>query len=301
MLAEGFDAADTRRASARALVEEWTGSGSIEAPQFRPLHGYGALAASLHSELRGTGVRLQLETVVQHVRWRRGEVRIEGSFLGRSFSARASRAIVTLPLGVLQRSRGEGRVRFEPALAQKRDALMHLAPGPVLKVLFRFRRAFWEELDGGRYRRAAFFHAPGARFPTFWTALPVRVPLLVAWAAGPNAARMAGAPKATIIATALESLTRLFTGADVHAMVESAWLHDWQSDPYARGAYSYVRVGGGHARRALAQPLLDTLFFAGEAADDEDAGTVAGALASGERAASEVLASLAPEKAGRLT
>jgi monoamine oxidase len=67
-------------------------------------------------------------------------------------------------------------------------------------------------------------------------------------------------------------------------------VHHWQQDPFARGAYSYVAVGGHGARRALAEPLDDTLFFAGEAADHEgEHGTVAGALRSGERAARQAL------------
>jgi monoamine oxidase len=73
-----------------------------------------------------------------------------------------------------------------------------------------------------------------------------------------------------------------------------AWeTHDWAADPFARGAYSYVRVGGVQAQAALAQPVENTLFFAGEAT--ELAGhqaTVHGAIATGERAADEVLRSL---------
>ena len=78
----------------------------------------------------------------------------------------------------------------------------------------------------------------------------------------------------------------------IEEYLSTAWVHHWQRDPHARGAYSYVAVGGHGARRALAEPLEDTLFFAGEAADCEgEHGTVAGALASGERAAREVLGS----------
>jgi monoamine oxidase len=66
-------------------------------------------------------------------------------------------------------------------------------------------------------------------------------------------------------------------------------VHDWQADPFARGGYSYVRVGGTGAREELAAPLEDTLFFAGEATDTEQSGTVGGALASGQRAARELL------------
>jgi monoamine oxidase len=294
-LAEGFDAADLKRASARAIVEEWSGGSSVQAPQFRPLGGYGQLLSSLAAELRGSSVALQLNTTVRDVRWKRRSVEVEGTFLGQTFYARAARAIVTLPLGVLQLPRSApNAVRFTPSLQDKRSALKGLAAGPVVKVLLRFRTAFWEKLKKGRYCDAAFFHLPDAPFPTFWTSLPVRTPLLVAWAAGPKAARFEGAHADRMIAKALESLTALF-GPDTHVerKLEGAWVHDWQSDPYACGAYSYVTVGGDNAREALAAPLRETLFFAGEAADTGgEAGTVAGALQSGTRAAREVLASL---------
>ena len=73
--------------------------------------------------------------------------------------------------------------------------------------------------------------------------------------------------------------------ADIEGELGAAYVHDWQSDPYARGAYSYVTVGGMSARKALAAPFEDTLYFAGEAADYEgETGTVAGnRLQSGER------------------
>ena len=292
-LAQGFDAADTRRASARALAQEWAGGSSVEAPQFRPLGGYGPLLSSLASELRGSRVALQLDTRVRALRWTRSSVTLRGAFLGRPFQASARRAIVTLPLGVLQRVAGApGAVRFTPALTAKRAALRRLAPGPVLKVLLRFRSAFWEALDGGRYRDVAFFHPREAPFPTFWTALPVRTPLLVAWAAGPHAQRLSGTAKPRIVRAALDSLGTLFgPRASVAERLESAWVHDWQRDPYALGAYSYVLVGGEKARAELAKPLGGTLFFAGEATDTDEAGTVAGALRSGERAAREALAS----------
>lgn len=74
--------------------------------------------------------------------------------------------------------------------------------------------------------------------------------------------------------------------------LQASWFHDWQADPHARGAYSYVTVDGRGARRRLAEPTEDTLFFAGEATDfSGEAATVAGAIASGVRAAREVLGS----------
>jgi monoamine oxidase len=49
-------------------------------------------------------------------------------------------------------------------------------------------------------------------------------------------------------------------------------------------------VGGRGARRKLGRPVAGTLYFAGEATDETEAGTVAGALRSGTRAAREILA-----------
>ena len=70
-------------------------------------------------------------------------------------------------------------------------------------------------------------------------------------------------------------------------------MHDWTLDPLARGAYSYVGVGGLNARLTLAEPLEDTLFFAGEAtSNDGQGGTVNGAFETGERAAREAAAAL---------
>jgi monoamine oxidase len=116
----------------------------------------------------------------------------------------------------------------------------------------------------------------------------MRAPLLVGWAGGPKAARLRGLPRAAVVDAALASLRSVFR-VDAKRRVESVLVQDWQSDRYARGAYSYVRTGGEGAREALAAAMADTLFFAGEATDPEESGTVAGALQSGIRAAREVL------------
>jgi monoamine oxidase len=86
----------------------------------------------------------------------------------------------------------------------------------------------------------------------------------------------------------------LFSGSE-HCLADfqGAYLHDWQADPFACGAYSYVVAGGGNARELLARPLKGTLFFAGEAADTGgESGTVAGALESAKRAVDRLISSL---------
>ena len=148
----------------------------------------------------------------------------------------------------------------------------------------RFHRPFWEEQAPG----IAFFHAPKAPFPTCWTPLPLRAPLLTAWAGGPKAARLSGKRDAVLVRAALASVVSVF-GNVAQRELAAAYAHDWRADPHARGGYSYLRVNGEGAREALAAPLAGTVFFAGEATESEEPGTVAGALRSGIRAAREAM------------
>ena len=106
---------------------------------------------------------------------------------------------------------------------------------------------------------------------------------LTAWAGGPRAARLTGKSHANARRQGAGRRARIFPDAQL----ASALVQDWQQDPFSRGGYSYVLVGGSGARETLASPLGDTLYFAGEATDTDEAGTVAGALRSGQRAARE--------------
>lgn len=295
-LVEGFDAADATRVSTLEILDEWSGASAADAPTFRPQGGYGKLISAIAADLDPAQAHLHLNTAANEVRWRRGAVNVLATHFEQPIEFHAPRAIVTLPLGVLQLpAQSAHAVRFDPPLASKQQALATLASGPVIKVILRFREPFWEALAGGHFRDAAFFHAPDAPFPTFWTPLPIRAPLLVAWCAGPNASRMTGVDESQIIDRALQSLCALF-GKRCGALdqLRSAHVHDWQADPYACGAYSFVTVGGNSARKSLARPIQATLYFAGEAADTKgEAATVAGALQSGEAAALSILKSLA--------
>lgn len=72
----------------------------------------------------------------------------------------------------------------------------------------------------------------------------------------------------------------------------------WASDPYSLGSISYLPAGADPKQRtALAEPILDRLFFAGEATTATAPGTVLGAIDSGRRTALAVVGSTsAPER-----
>jgi monoamine oxidase len=298
---QGFDAADPEIVSARSIAEEQEGVGEMDSSQFRLLGGYGALLEFLRRRVREHGAEILLNRVVSDIRWRRGGVEIRCA--GNRQVVRATHAIVTLPVGVLLAPAGaRGAVRFDPEIPATLRAAGMLASGAVIKVLLRFREAFWEDpavarraRAGEALREASFLHGPGAPFPTWWTARPLRLPLLTGWVGGPRAAALSDAGRPAIQRAAIHSLCDLFRmrPPQVRGMLESFHTWDWQADPFSRGAYSYVRAGGMRGRALLARPAEKTLFFAGEAADTSgQASTVAGALASGERAAHALIDSL---------
>ena len=293
-LVEGFDAADPKRASLQSLVAEWTGEATFESPISRPKGGFATLLDHMVRMLDPSKVELRLGSTVRAVRWSPGSVELEVEERGTILRHRVRASVITLPLGVLQAAPDDpAAVRFEPPLEEKRAALGGLAMGPVLKVMLHFSEPFWETVDGGRWRDISFFqHSVGPPFRTLWTALPERSDWLTAWVGGPRAAALSTEPDDVIVERAVESVKSLFGGhVNVAGLLEEARFNDWARDPLARGAYSYVLVGGEDARRRLAESMVNTLFFAGEAADDSgEATTVAGAISSGERAAREVIA-----------
>ncbi len=166
--------------------------------------------------------------------------------------------------------------------------------GHAVRAVLAFRTPFWEELDGGRYRDAAFFRCEGAAFQAFWTQAPQRERTIVAWAGGPRATAMDGTPLQERIDRARDEFGAMFGQRDLaRREFEGGVTHDWSTDPFACGAYSFVATGAGAARAALGTPVDETLFFAGEATStDGQGGTVSGAFGSGMRAAAEAARAL---------
>ncbi len=298
---EGFHAAPVDRISLRALAEaEAWDHGAPAEPSFHVLSGYARLAEWLARDVVARDA-LRLNTVVTTIRWQPHDAIIEArTAAGATLEPlRAQRVLVTVPLGVLCAGPDfRAGIRFDPVPDAALDAARRLEMGSVVKIGLRFREAFGERgagevaaEDGAPYRRIKFIITDQA-LPTWWTMLPVRAPVLVGWAGGQAAQRLEAASLDERVERAVVSLAQTL-GVDrraVESRLEAWHHHDWSADPFARGAYSYVPVGGVDARGALAQPVADTLFFAGEAlAEGAEIGTVHGAMASGRAAAQRIV------------
>jgi monoamine oxidase len=298
---ERFDAADPERISAKSLAKEQEGLADFdEAKQFRLRDGYASLTNQLSEGLDQKFVKVRLNSIVSEIRWKSGKVEIR---LADRSIVQAKAALITLPLGVLQLpAEAAGAVRFIPDLIGKGLEAMRLGYGPVVKAILSFHEPFWEDARiarragaHGKLNDAVFLFDPDAPFPTIWTMLPLRLPVLTTWAGGPKAQALSECKEPELIEAALESVRRIFGMQNrwLTSLLSKAHAYNWQADPFSQGAYSYELVNGASARARLAKPIGKTLFFAGEATDTSgEASTVAGAIASGHRAAKEILAAI---------
>src|SRR5688572_29569626 len=280
---EGFHAADPARLSMRWLADVER-TQPAQASELRAVEGAGRMVSALAGSIEGR-CDLRLGRVVREVSWRKGAVEVTSTGVdGSSEVHEAEAAIVTVPLPLLR------AIAFTPAIEAKLDAARFLAMGKVVKVVLRFRRAFWREMPP--LDRLLFLHGAAPPFPVWWAPADPEVPHLTAWVGGPKAAALAGIGGEELAGRAVASLAEtLRVGlAEVAAELEGFHHHDWNGDPFSRGAYTWVAAGGIGAHRTLAKPLGDTLFFAGEATCGAGRNaTMEGAVQSGRRAVGEVM------------
>jgi monoamine oxidase len=292
---EGFNASDRHIVGIASLARQQQAEDLIQGDRiFHISGGYEGLPRFLCRELIALGGSVLLNHSVSTISWRPRRIFVSGRGpAGESFDLTAKQLLSTLPLGVLQ----AGAVEFQPPLPQLTEQLSRMVMGCALRVSLVFKSPFWREpwLLGAhpsiaaQLRALSFLFARETDWPTWWTAAPNSVPVITAWAAGPKAMKLS-ADRLTDLA--LNDLARIFnlSQSGLRERLVSAHCHDWQADPCARGAYSYVAAGGLDASELMTRPYADSLFFAGEHTDVEGHwGTVHAALNSGLRAAQQIL------------
>jgi monoamine oxidase len=276
---EGFHAADPALISTQALIHEETEADENEgASSFRLINGYDHLLKYLANQL---GDAVMLRQLVRRIEWSRGKVRVHANEI---FEARG--VLVTLPVNILKTS----TALFSPPLETKKVALEKIEMGAVIKIVFQFKTDFFRR---GKFKDLAFLHSDDKNFPTWWSSRPLKLPYLTGWSGGKKAQHLSSLEDDQIAEQAIDSMSRIFGIAhgEIKAQIKSWHIHNWQRDPLSKGAYSFIKEGGFGAQKELAKPVDSTIFFAGEATqfDEGQIGTVDGALASGRRAAREMI------------
>jgi monoamine oxidase len=274
-IAAQLQAADLDDVGVGGIVEA-THDGDGDQILFRIAEGYSRLMDQL-----ATGLDVRLGTAIEGIEWDESGVTVSSGddrFEGR-------RAIVTLPLAILQLR----DVAFDPPLpSEKIAAIDRLGAGPVAKIVLHFDRPFWPE---GMTNLLTTLDSQG-----WWTSGAGREdesPVLTSLVGGSAVRRLRALDDPA--AEGVRHLEQVFDQSLADRVTDARWV-DWSADPWARMGYSYVPPGAVGARDALARPVDDVLFFAGEATNAIRPASVHGALESGYRAAHEV--SLSPSSGG---
>lgn len=206
---------------------------------------------------------------------------------GDGFAIRAKRAIVAVPPPLAH------EIGYQPALPPDRDALMRGTPmGSVVKILATYPTPFWR--DRGLNGQVSSDAGP-VRI-VFDNSLPEGRPgVLVAFVEAGEAKRFRTLPADDRRRSVLDSLARHF-GADARNPQEYV-EKDWSAERWSGGCYGAFFPAGVWSRYGKAlRPPVGRVHWAGSETSSTWAGYMEGAVRSGERAATEVLAGLNPSK-----
>lgn len=242
---------------------------------WRVRRGYGALISAYAAPCP-----IAFDTQVTLIDHSGKRVRIETS----RGTLLAGQAIVTVPTNLI----ADQAIRFHPALPAKVDAARGLPLGLADKVMLALDDDGTLPKDGS-LRGATMITAMGT-----YHLRPFGQPCIEGFFGGRFARELEDAGDGALAAQSIEEIAG-YLGNDIRRklrpLAESRWAHD----PFARGSYSHALPGHAGDRAILAAPVDARLFFAGEATSPHFFSTAHGARDSGERAAGEVLASLATE------
>ncbi len=236
--------------------------------------GYGALAVRLAEPL---GVRLGVTAT--GIDWS-GQLVAVTTDKG---VIRARKVIVTVPIGVLK----AGQIKLTPTLPlEAARALDGLKMGALSKIALRFSG----ERFGFQPHQFLAEIGESSRAMTF-EAWPFDSELVIATFGGDFARSLARQGEAAAVDHALERFIRI-TGGDAGKTYKGGVLAGWSEDPLSLGSYAVALPGRMRAREALARPLGDRLWFAGEATAGSYSMTAGGAYMAGRDAGRQVAARL---------
>ncbi|XP_015758903.1 PREDICTED: polyamine oxidase 3-like [Acropora digitifera] len=200
----------------------------------------------------------------------------------------ARRVIITVPLTVLK----DGDINFIPALPEsKRKAIDKIQMTGALKIVCRFKFKFWPEHLNLVYNVRGFISQ-------IWMYTrdslcgDDKCHLVAGFQTAQLAEEKISLSEKEVLDGFLQELDEIFsTDSDLHPATDSLMdfvYYHWSKHPFIRGGYSSPTAHAWGMRHALATPVEDHLFFAGEATSLVACATVHTAIETGLRAAREV-------------
>lgn len=233
--------------------------------------GYGTLIHEF-----GKGLPVDLGTSVESIDWRGDGVEI----LTSRGTVSSKLVIVTVSTGVL----AANRIRFEPGLPEKTLAAIAALPmGRLAKVAIQFDRNVY-----GAFKEDCFTYFNGPDSSLNIITGYGDSSMVVAYAGGPLADELEALGVAGATSYLLDRLEKAFD-VKLRQYVTASDCTRWGSDPDVCGSYASALVGHPGARSALAAPIANRLFFAGEATSAHHYGYAHGAFLEGRATAEKIV------------
>ncbi|MCB0509594.1 MAG: FAD-dependent oxidoreductase, partial [Bacteroidetes bacterium] len=214
---------------------------------------------------------IQYNSPVSHIDYTQEQIQVRDS-VGNFYLA--DKLIITVPISILKLE----EITFNPALPnEKTAAFSKIGMGPGMKVFLKFSAKFYEEnLYGGDICAAYVDESEGK---------PGNDHVLLAFVMGHQAAYLSSLGSDSAITNALLNELDAIYGGQASSLFIASSVHDYTNKDFIKGAYSYSSIGMGNAREIAAQPINNSLFFAGEAMNTNGHHqTVHGAVESGYKA-----------------
>lgn len=192
--------------------------------------------------------------------------------------------VITVPVGVLT-APGPGAITFNPPLpADTQEAMAGLSMGLINRITLGYMA---DSLDCDAFTAVDQIRDDGQVIDM--SLRPFGRDLAMATVGGDFARQLELAPEKDAVALVRDAVADVF-GSLTRRRVTAWNVGKWGADPYARGAMTAARPGHAEARRVLAQPIGDRLFFAGDGCSESWPGLLPGAYLSGLAAAERIRA-----------
>jgi monoamine oxidase len=237
---------------------------------------------------RRLGAQIKLDHVLTSIRQNSG-----GSFTltfangATSRTATVDHVVIAIPFSML-RSVNYSRAGFEPL---KLTAIKELAMGTNSKLHVQFNDRFWyaAKNNGNTYADTGYQNT--------WEvtrAQPGGKGILVNYTGGKVGASFGSGTPQQRAQQFFGQLAPQFPGVDIasHWDGTSAAVDFWAANPWAKGSYSYWKVGQYTKFSGMEKERQGNCHFAGEHTSQDFQGYLNGAVETGARAAGEILADL---------
>jgi monoamine oxidase len=238
--------------------------------------GLGRMMARL-----GAGIPVSLNTAAEEIDWSVAD----GVTIRTSRGVITARVVlITVSIGILQ----SGLIRFRPSLPPATlSAIEGFSPGIANRVALYFDRDVFGDAPSNLTIVDGDAEPLAIHIPTFG------FNYVVGQTGGRYAGHLTRAGRQAATAYVLDRVAAVF-GEGIRRHFVRSIVSAWDTDPWILGAYASVKPGRFGARKKLAEPVDDRLFFAGEAIGMPMVATCGGAYWSGTRAIGRIAGALQP-------